>query len=179
MANPSHVFLRLAAVLPVAALLWSCQSGGQQPFRYPESLPAQASAAPQGKAPALVEITSDCQVTPEWAVVSVKLFNRWNPSSNVLWHAIDKQDGDRVVISAKPVNEPEVLSLFQAQYEITGSFDAIRSGAPKKALKLLEKPRHSVVWKYQVDYYRDDKLLCTRDPDVCIRKVGSTECQAP
>ncbi len=180
MANPSHVLPRLAAVLPIAALLWGCQTGGQKPFRFPEPSQAPAAATPQGKeSPALVEITSDCKVSPEWAVVDVKLINRWNPRSNVLWFVPDKQDGDRVVISAKPVNDPAVQSLFQTKYEILGPVDAIRSGPPRKALALLKNPKHSVVWKYQVDYYRDDKLLCTRDPDVCIRKVGSTECQAP
>jgi hypothetical protein len=184
MANRSHVLPRLVAALPIAALLWGCQSGGQQPLRFPEPLPgqeptatAQGKASPQQKASsALVEITSDCKVSPERAVVNVKLINRWNPSSNALWHAVDKQAGDRVVISAKETQDPKSKTLFQPRYEIPPSFDAIRSGSPRGAKGVVFHSKTTRVWQYKVDYYRDGKLLCSQDPDICIQKPGSSGC---
>ncbi|HEY7214636.1 MAG TPA: hypothetical protein VIC28_08395 [Thermoanaerobaculia bacterium] len=181
MANASHVVPRLVAALPVTVLLWGCQSGGRQPFRFPEQPPAQASAA-QGKAPhrkappALVEITSDCKASPERAVVNAKLINRWNPSSNALWHATDKQAGDRVVISAKENQDPKSRTLFQPRYEIPPSFNAIRSGSPKGAKRVVFHSKTSLVWQYTVDYYRDGKLLCSQDPEICIQKPGTNSC---
>ena len=71
-----------------------------------------------------------------------------------------------------------IPSPFQSEYKIPASYDSIRSGAPKAALKFLHNPNEMVVWKYKIDYYRDGKLLCTQDPEICIQKLGTTGCQS-
>jgi len=184
MATRSRVLQYLAvAALPIIALLSGCATGGQKAFRYLG--PLQGKAAPE-----VIEINSDCKVSPEWAVVNLKLLNWWNPRRQVLWHLTDRQKGDSVVISGGPAELRDakhqllrqIPGLFQSKYEIPEAdvvADAIRSGVPKHVLGLLHR-NESIVWKYQVDYFRDRKLLCTKDPpDICVQKWGSTGCNTP
>lgn len=182
MASRSRLLLYLAvAALLIVALLWICRSG-QKPFSYP----------------GIVQIGSDCSVRPDTAVVEVGLLSY--SRAQVLWHVAGKQENDAVVISGRrearlfpelsvesqaqtrehrPPNSQHVANPFQREYEISGSYDSIRSGVPWTALKdLVRHPKGAVVWKYTVTYIRDGKPLCTRDPEVCVQKWGSTGCLA-
>jgi hypothetical protein len=187
MASRSRFVQYLAiAALPIVALLSGCATGGQKAFRYAGQLQRKA---------ARVEISSDCTAHPDGAVITLRLINLWNPDAQVLWRVNGKRENDRVVISdggaqlmisdqqvkSQAPNDKRqgraIPSPFQPVYDIPASDDAIPSGVPKAALKFLQNPGDSVVWKYTITYYRDGKQLCTLDPVVCIQKWGTTVCQ--
>jgi len=172
MASRSRVvqYLAVAALLTVA-LLSGCSTGRQPAFRYP----ARMETPPDKESPAHVEINSECNVSPEKAVVSVGLFNRRNPRSQVLWHATDKQERDRVVISAKE-GDAQNRTLFGPVYDMPASYAAVLSGSPTGINRVIFHLEKQLIWRYRVDYYRDGKLRCTRDPEICIQKPGTNGC---
>jgi hypothetical protein len=181
MASRSRFLVRLfIAALPVFALLPGCYTmGGQKPFRF-----ANESSMTKTKPPGLVEIGSDCHASPEIAVVDVAEGRSANPRDQLLWHVTGKQARDRVVISAKEAEKQaarglsgqSIRDLFQSEYEIPESFDAIRSGQPRGALPLLKDGKGKVVWKYNITYYRNGAELCRYDPRVCVERNGTTVC---
>jgi hypothetical protein len=167
MSTRSRLLSRLAFALLIVALLWSCQSvGGPKPFRY--------------SGPPLVEISDDCRANPYKVVVDVGLFTLGHPRSQVVWHVTGKQAGDEVIIMGEraeyrsPGRPPQnIPSPFQAKYKIPSSYDAIRSGSLKAALKLFRNKKDAIVWTYGIEYYRDGKLLCKEhSPEICFQKWG-------
>jgi len=173
------------AALPLVALLQGCPApGGQKPFHYQDLRLRQ-------KPPELVEIRSDCHADPETARVEVDPEGGTkHPRAQVIWYVVDKQPGDRVVISGKPADQQNpkagngqaVRDLFQSEYEIQDTFDAIRSGPPSGALPLLAAGKDKVVWLYNIEYYRlnpttgKSEKLCRYDPRVCVERQGSIVC---
>jgi hypothetical protein len=180
MASRSRLLWCLAvAALLIVALLWTCRSRSPQPFRYAGGQPAPP--APPGLVEIIARGPKDCRVNPELAVIEVGLLTLGQSRGQALWHVIGKQAGDKVVIAGEraEIRNPRrrnrgVENPFPRKYEIPPSYDAIRSGSLKAALKLFRDEQDALVWTYSIDYYRDGKLLCwAHSPTLCIQKMGS------
>lgn len=126
---------------------------------------------------AIVRIDRQCQADPPTISIDAKS-DPWSPEKRyqVLWIA-DKRDGDLVIITPKgpweqdpadPRRGQMIAGLFEKEYWIPGSSNAVTSGPPKLSTNL-----GSVVWRYDIEI-RDAQgnVICKVDPDICVRGGG-------
>ena len=182
MTSLSRTLPRLAvAVLAIVVLAAGCRTGPQKSFHY-SGVPGEGLVGP---ADLVVEVGEDCHVNLERVVLDTWATGKRDSHDQVLWliHIEGGQPGDQVTISAKPAEKQdpsdpkkgrEIRELLQVSYTVTSPDNAIPSGRPKKSLLFLKQ--HSVVWKYNVEYSRDGKPLCSYDPVICIQKPGTDSC---